>query len=118
MSEEETKSPQNDPFSQWIQFCDDWTRTWAGTMSDTVASKSFAESMAQQMESGLDTMSMVRQQMGSFMDQYLKQMNLPTRSEVLSLGQRFTQIEMRLDDLDAKMETVHDQLEACARFRG
>ena len=109
MSEEQ---PKSDPFSQWIQFCDDWTRTWAGTMSDTVASKSFADSMAQQMESGLDAMSTMRQQLGSFMDQYLAQFNLPSRSEVLSLGERFTQLEMRLDDLDAKLDQVHDQLKA------
>jgi polyhydroxyalkanoate synthesis regulator phasin len=46
------------------------------------------------------------------MEQYLQQMSLPTRKEVVSLAERLTKIEMRLDDLDAKLDEVLDHLKA------
>ena len=37
-------------------------------------------------------------------------MSLPTQSEVVSLAERLTTIEMRLDDVDAKLDEILDQL--------
>jgi len=36
--------------------------------------------------------------------QALQQSNMPTRSDVVSLAERLTNIERRLDDLDAKLD--------------
>jgi polyhydroxyalkanoate synthesis regulator phasin len=44
------------------------------------------------------------------MEQYLQQMSLPTQSEVVSLAERLTTIEMRLDDMDEKLDEILDQL--------
>lgn len=109
---EELEGPEGDPFSQMVQFYDDWTKTWAGAMSDTVSSKTFADSMAQQLDSSLSTMALLRRQMGELMEQSLQQMSLPTRQEVLSIAERMTSIEMRLDDVDAKLDQVLDLLKA------
>jgi len=106
MSEPKT----DDPFSRMLQFYDDWTKTWAGTMSQMVSSKPVADSMAQQMETSLSAMGLMRRQMGEMMAQMLQQMNLPSRQEVLGVGERMTQIEMRLDDLEAKMDEALDLL--------
>ena len=46
------------------------------------------------------------------MEQYLQQMNLPTRTEVISMAERLTKIEMAMDDLDAKLDEVLDLLKA------
>jgi hypothetical protein len=46
------------------------------------------------------------------MEQYLRQMSLPTRSEVLSLAERITRMEMTLDDIEAKMDEALDLLKA------
>ena len=94
-----------------IQFYDNWTKTWANAMSEATTSKSFAESMGQQMESSLDTMALIRRQVNEFMEQYLQQMSLPSRKEVISLAERLTKIEMDLDDLDNKMEEALDLLQ-------
>jgi polyhydroxyalkanoate synthesis regulator phasin len=107
---EKPEKPDVDPFAQMVQFYDDWTKTWAGAMSETVASKGFADSMAQQLEASLSATQLMRQQMGQLMEQSLQQMNLPTRKEMLSLAGRMTSVEMRLDDIEAKLDKVLDLL--------
>jgi hypothetical protein len=99
-----------DPFSQMFQFYDNFQKSWAGVVSETVSSKGFAESMGQQLESSLDTMTLFRRQFGDMMEQYLQQMSLPTRNEIISLGKRLAQLEMSLDDVDAKLDQVLDIL--------
>ena len=111
MADEDEKQP-SDPFAQMVQFYDDWTKTWAGAASEMVSSKSFADSMAQQLESTLSTTQLMRRQMAEIMEQSLQQMSLPTRKQVLSLAERMTNIEMRLDDMEAKMDQMLDLLKA------
>jgi len=106
MSEQKT----DDPFSQMLHFYDEWTKNWAGAMSQMVSSKPVADSMAQQMEANLSAMGLMRRQMNEMMAQTLQQMNMPSRQELLSLSERITQIEMHLDDLDAKMDEALDLL--------
>jgi hypothetical protein len=36
----------------------------------------------------------------------LEQLAMPTRADVVSIAERMTNIEMRLDDLDAKLDTI------------
>jgi polyhydroxyalkanoate synthesis regulator phasin len=115
MSEEKAEQPRVDPFSQWLEFCDTFTRSWAGAMSETVATETFADAMSQQMETGMDALALMRRQVGEMMEQYLQQISLPTRGEVLSLAERLTRIEMRVDDLDAKLDDVLDHLETIHR---
>jgi tRNA C32,U32 (ribose-2'-O)-methylase TrmJ len=112
MSEEKPERPEVDPLGPMMQFYDAWAKSWSSTMSETVASERFAETMAQQMESGLDAMAFIRRQVGETMEEYLHQMSMPTRDEVISLAERLTKIEMTIDDIDAKMDEVLDQLKA------
>jgi polyhydroxyalkanoate synthesis regulator phasin len=111
MSENDGKQA-SDPFSQMVQFYDDWTKNWSGAMSNAVSSRGFADSMAEQTASSLGAMGMIRRQMGELMEQSLQQMSLPTRSDMLSLAQRMTSMEMRLDDMEAKLDEVLDLLKA------
>ncbi len=99
-----------DPFSQMLKYWEDWSKTWAGSMSQMVANKQVADTMAQQMETNLGAMALMRRQMGDLMEQTLQQMNLPSRQAVMGLAERLTQIEMRLDDLQAKLDQALDLL--------
>jgi len=110
MGEKDEKSQVSDPFAQMVQFYDDWTKTWASAASQMTSSKSFADSMAQQLESTLSTTQLLRRQMGEIMEQSLQQMSLPTRKQVVSLAERLTSVEMRLDDMEAKLDEVLDLL--------
>lgn len=112
MSDEKPEKPDVDPFAQMIQFYDSMSKSWASAMSDAVASKSFAESMSEQMEGNLEAMSVMRRQFGEFMEQYLQQMNLPTRKEVITMSERLTRLEMAMDDLDAKLDEILDAVKA------
>jgi polyhydroxyalkanoate synthesis regulator phasin len=110
MTEQSEKKP--DPWAQMLQFYDEWAKAWAAPMSQMVSSKPVADAMAQQMEAGLAAAGFMRRQMTDLMEQTLQQMNLPSRKEVLSLAERFTAFEMRLDDIEAKLDQALDLLEA------
>ena len=112
MSEHEPEKPQFDPFAPWIEFTDRWMKSWSGVMSEMVASETFATSMGEQLESMLEATKLVRRQMKVSMEQYLQQMNLPTREQVVGLAERLTNVEMRLDDLEAKADESLDRLKA------
>jgi hypothetical protein len=103
---------QGDPFAHMVKLYDTWSKAWAQAMSEAVSSKSFAESMGQQIEGSLEALSLVRKQTNDIMAQYLRQMNLPTRDEVISLATRLTKVEMAIDDIDAKLDQVLDLLKA------
>ena len=112
MGEKDEKPQASDPFSQMVQFYDDWTKTWAGAASEMVSSKGFADSVAQQLESTLSMTQLMRRQMSEIMEQSLQQMSLPSRKQVLDIAGRMTNLEMRLDDLEAKLDEVLDLLKA------
>nr|MBA3915320.1 hypothetical protein [Terriglobales bacterium] len=38
--------------------------------------------------------------------QTLGTLNMPSRGEIVSLAERLTQVEMRLDDMDAKLDRI------------
>jgi hypothetical protein len=105
-----SEQKSNDPFAQMLQFYDEWSKNWASALSQMVSSKPVADSMAQQMEANLSAMGLMRSQMSEMMAQTLQQMNMPSRQEVLSMSERMTQIEMRLDDMEAKMDEALDLL--------
>ena len=108
MSDQETLNQQqtDDPFARMVQFYDDWTKAWSGAAGDVASSKGFADMMAQQMDSSLSAAQLMRRQVGDMMEQSLQQMNLPTRKDIVNLGERLTNIEMRLDDMEAKLDQV------------
>jgi uncharacterized protein Yka (UPF0111/DUF47 family) len=109
---ESEKEPQSDPFQQMVQFYDDWTKTWASAASEMVSSKSFADSVAQQLESTLSVTQLMRRQMSEFMEQSLRGMSLPTHKQIVEMAERITHLEMRLDDMEAKLDEVLDLLSA------
>lgn len=106
----ETPQPEIDPINMWLQFYDSFAQSWSEALSEAASSKAFADSMAQQMEGNLEAMGLLRRQVGELMEQYLQQMSLPTRREVLGLAERLTRIEMRLDDVDATTAEALDLL--------
>ena len=112
MSDQATEDPEFDPFAPFVQMSETWIKSWSDVMSETVSSKDFVGSMGQQLEAFLEATKLMRQQMKVSMEQYLGQMSLPTRNQVISLAERLTHVEMRLDDLDAKLDEALDLLKA------
>ena len=79
-------------------------------MSGAVASKGVAEAMGQQMEGSLEALTLWRKQMGTVFEQYLQQMSLPTKSQIVSLAERLTNVEMAIQDLDEKLDELLDRV--------
>jgi hypothetical protein len=112
VSEEKADRSEFDPFAPWVQFTENWMNAWSNVLSEITTSEHFATSMGQQIESMLEASKLARQGLKASMEQYLAQMNLPTRDQVIGLAQRMTHVEMRLDDLEAKMDESLDLLKA------
>ena len=110
---EESKVP--DPLTQMIQFYDTYAKSWSDAMSGAVASKGVAEAMGQQMEGSLEALTLWRKQMGTVFEQYLQQMSLPTKSQIVSLAERLTNVEMAIQDLDEKLDKLLDQTKPSPR---
>jgi hypothetical protein len=55
--------------------------------------------------------------MGNIFEQYLQQMSLPTRSQVISLAERLTNVEMAIQDLDEKLDELLDRVKPPTRTR-
>ena len=104
-----------DPFAQMIQFYDTYAKSWSDVMSGAVASKGVAEAMGQQMEGSLEALTLWRKQMGTVFEQYLQQMSLPTKSQIVSLAERLTNVEMAIQDLDEKLDELLDRTKPAPR---
>jgi polyhydroxyalkanoic acid synthase PhaR subunit len=108
MSEAQSSKSQFDLFAAWRPF----QEAWAKAMSETVSSEEFARAMGQSIDNYLETTESMRQQMEKAMERYLHQVNLPTRGELTSLSERLANLELRVDDLDTKLDEALDHLKA------
>ncbi|MCA9991048.1 MAG: hypothetical protein KDE29_08585 [Anaerolineales bacterium] len=109
---EKPKTESPDPFAPVIQISDLMMQSWADVLSQTVTSPAFAKSMGEQMQGFLEGTKLVRQQMQAAMEQSLQQLNVPSREQIVSLAERLTHVEMRVDDIDAKVDECLDLLQS------
>jgi len=77
---------------------------WAKMMVDFVNTDAYAESTGAMLDAWLTTSGPFRKVMEHSMSQVMTQLNLPTRDDVTRIAERLTNIEMRLDDLEAKLD--------------
>lgn len=111
MSQPKSDMPEFDPLAFWKQFQTAGMNVWSKAMNDVVASEDFAQNMGRYLEAYLAA-ALPQQQLMKQVDQYLQQMNFPSRPDLLSVAERLTHLEMRVDDLDAKLDEVLDRLQA------
>lgn len=97
-----------DPSLMWRPMMD----AWAKAINQSGASEETAKAMLEQMNRYMEASTPMQQQMEKMFEQSLRQMNMPTRGELASLSERLTNIEMRLDDQDAKLDDVLKELKA------
>ena len=110
MSDQQLDKSQFDPLSFWKELQDISMTGWAKMMTEAVASEEFAQAIGQALGLYLETSAPLRQQTERLMGQNLAQMNMPTRQDVTRLAERLTNLEMRADDIEAKMDEVLDRL--------
>lgn len=76
---------------------------WSRMMIQLVNSDAYAEATATMLDAWLTSSIPFRKALEMTMTQSLTNLNMPTRTDIISLAERLTNIEMRLDDLDAKL---------------
>jgi hypothetical protein len=79
---------------------------WAKNMTQLVNSDAYARATAAMLDSWLSNSVPYRKLLESTMTQVLAALNMPSRADVVSLAERLTHIEMRLDDMEAKLDQL------------
>jgi hypothetical protein len=103
-----------DPLGFWRTTQDSALDTWSKSLVELVNSEPYAEATARMLDSYLSVSVPMRKLLSQTMEQTLSQFNMPTRMEVVSLAERMTNIEMRLDDMDARMDDILRLLKSVA----
>lgn len=107
MSEtQEKSSAAADPFEPFRAMRDSYLETMAKSMVEAVNSEAYAQATGTMLEGYMAAAAPFREVMDKSMKRGLEQLSLPSREEVAALAERFANIEMRLDDMDAKLGSI------------
>ena len=79
---------------------------WSKVMVDFVNTEAYADSTGKIMDSWLSSSTPFRKMLDDAMARSLANLSMPSRDEVTRLAERLTNIEMRLDDMDAKLDEL------------
>ncbi len=93
-----------DPFGAWRGMRDAGLESWSKSMIELVNSDAFAQRQAAVLDAYLTSSAPLQQALQQAMTRVLTQLNMPTRTDVISLSERLTNIELRLDDLEVALE--------------
>lgn len=104
MSKKPDDTNKFDPFGPWKSMRDAGMETWSKMMIDLVNSEAYAQANGALLDAYLTASAPFRKAIETTMTQVLTQLNMPTRADITGLAERLTNIEMRLDDLDAKID--------------
>jgi polyhydroxyalkanoic acid synthase PhaR subunit len=104
MSQKPDEQQTFDPFGAWKNMRDSGMDAWSKMMIQMVNTEAYAQASSTMMDTWLTNSAPFRKAIESTMTQVLTQLNLPMRSDVTGLGERLTHIEMRLDDMEAKLD--------------
>ena len=102
----ESNSKPFDTMDPWRGMRNAYLEAWAKTMVEMVNSEAYAQASGAMLDSYLTISAPFREMIEKTMVKALEQLAMPSRADVLSIGERMTNIEMRLDDLDAKLDEI------------
>ena len=107
-TESSTEKPNKpyDPLEAFREMRDAYLNAMAKSMVDTVNTEGYAEATGKVLDTYLSMTSPAKEALDRSMLQALEQMSLPSRNDVLSLAERLTNVEMRIDDMDAKLDQL------------
>lgn len=107
MSEtQEKSSAAADPFEPFRAMRDSYLEVMAKSMVEAVNSEAYAQATGTMLESYMAAAAPFREAMDKSMKQALQQLSLPSREELAALAERFANVEMRFDDMDAKLGSI------------
>jgi hypothetical protein len=107
MGEEQNKQGKPfDPMEPWRGMRDAYLDAWAKSMVEMVNTDAYAQATGAMLDTYLTVSTPFREALEKAMLKTLEQLAMPSRADVVSIAERMTNIEMRLDDLDAKLDAI------------
>ncbi len=107
MGEDPTQDGKRfDPLDAWRGVRDVYMDAWSKNMVEVVNTEAYAQATGAMLDTYLTASTPFREALEKAMVRTLEQLAMPTRADVVSIAERMTNIEMRLDDLDAKLVTI------------
>lgn len=103
---EEQGGKKLDPLEPLRGMRDAYMDAWAKTMAEYVNSEQYAQQSGATLDAVLAVSAPFRAALEKAMVNALQQMAMPTRPDFVSIAERLTNVEMRLDDLDAKLDRI------------
>ena len=89
---------------------DKYLDAWAKAMVETVNTDSYAKSSGMVLDNYLSASSPFREAVEKAMLHVLGQLSMPSRADFVALAERVNNIEIRLDDMDAKLDRIEKLL--------
>jgi hypothetical protein len=102
MSESRRKDAASDPFQVWREWVDQAERQLNSALSEMMETERFSKSSGRM----LDLMLGFQSTMSSATQRYFSTLNLPTRTDVLQLGDRLASIEERLGLIEQALSAL------------
>jgi hypothetical protein len=78
--------------------------TWSKMMIELVNTDAYARVTGEMLDAWLSNSAPFRKAIEAAMSRALGNLNMPSRAEIISLAERLTNIETRLDDMEAKLD--------------
>ncbi len=95
-----------DPFGTLKTMRDASLESWSKVMIDVVNSDAYAQATARWLDTYLTASKPLREAVEATATRVLTEFNMPTRDDIISIATRLTNIEMRLDDMDARFDEI------------
>jgi hypothetical protein len=95
-----------DPTGMFKNMRDSNMDAWSKMMIQFVNTDAYAKATGTMLDAWLTSSTPFRKALEMTMTQALTNLNLPTRADVIRLAERLTNIELRLDDMEAKLEDL------------
>ena len=99
-----------DPFAMWRDWVANSERQWNAFLNNAMATDEFSQSMGRFMDVYLN----LQKNMNEVMGRYLQTINVPTRSDILAIGERLSQIEDRLGAIESQLASAQRTAAAAA----
>jgi hypothetical protein len=108
---------KTDPLEQWRELRDTYMDIWAKASGEAVNSDAYAQASGAMLDAFLATSSPYRDAQKKAMISALEQCNMPSRDDYVRLADRLGNLELLLDDMDAKLRAVHQLITRVASYQ-
>ena len=93
-----------DPTGMLKTIRDSNMEAWSKMMIELVNTDAYARVTGEMLDAWLSNSAPFRKAIEAAMTRALGDLHMPSRADVISLAERLTNIEMRLDDMEAKLD--------------